>query len=65
MPVAASIEYSFASLVPKTICAGVVASPGQYSRPRVDGLPEGSWNAHFSLPDVGSSATTRAYGVDM
>ena len=41
----------------------VCASPGQYSTPRVDGLPAGSWKFHISLPVVGSSATTRPYGV--
>ena len=38
-PVFASSEYSLPSLDPKTICAGVCASPGQYSTPRVDGFP--------------------------
>ena len=52
-------------LVPKTICGGVWASPGQYSTPRVEALPDGSWNAQTSLPVVGSSATTRLYGVLM
>ena len=42
LPVLASSEYSLPSLDPKTICAGVCASPGQYSTPRVDGLPDGS-----------------------
>ena len=27
--------------MPNTICGGVCASPGQYSTPRVDGLPDG------------------------
>ena len=59
LPVFASSEYSLPSLEPKTICGGVCASPGQYSTPRVDGLPDGSRNAQISLPVVGSSATTR------
>src|SRR5262245_6105567 len=59
VPVFASSEYSFASLEPKTICGGVVPSPGQYSTPRVDGFPEGSWKAQISLPLVGWIATTR------
>ena len=41
-PVFASSEYSLPSLEPNTICGGVCASPGQYSTPRVDGLPDGS-----------------------
>ena len=58
-PVLAFSEYSLASLVPNTICGGVLPSPGQYSTPRIDGLPEGSWNAQTSFPVVASSATTR------
>ncbi len=58
-------EYSLASLVPNTICGGVPASPGQYSTPRVEGLPEGSWNAQISFPVAASIATTREYGVEM
>ena len=42
-------------------------SPGQYSTPRVEGLPasRGTWKTHVSLPVVGSSATTRPYGEEM
>src|SRR5262245_30513347 len=64
-PVFASSEYSLPSVDPKTTCGGVCASPGQYSTPRVEGFPDGSLNAQISLPVVGSSATTRAYGVAM
>src|SRR5687767_13316798 len=41
-PVFASSEYILPSLEPKTICAGVLVSPGQYSTPRVAGTPLGS-----------------------
>src|SRR5580700_6382352 len=64
-PVFASTEYNLPSLEPKTICAGVRASPGQYSMPRVEGALEGSWKAQISFPVVGSTATTREYGVDI
>src|SRR5260221_4273153 len=63
VPVFASSEYNLASLEPKTICGGVCASPGQYSTPRVDGLPEGSRKAQTSLPVVESTATTPEYGL--
>src|SRR3954471_8586186 len=63
-PVTASTEYSLPSEDPNTICGGVCLSPTKYSTPRVDGLPDGSGNAHFSLPVAGSSATTRPYGVE-
>src|SRR5262249_58331760 len=64
-PVLASSEYSLPSFEPKTICGAVCASPGQYSTPRVDGFPDGSLKIQSSLPVVGSSATTREYGVAM
>src|SRR5580704_7482615 len=64
LPVFASSEYNLPSLEPKTICGEVRVSPGQYSTPRVDGPPEGRGNAHTSLPVVGSTATTREYGVE-
>ena len=41
LPVFASSEYSLPSLEPNTICGGVCPSPGQYSTPRVEGLPDG------------------------
>src|SRR5277367_1493683 len=63
-PVWASTEYSLPSLEPKTTCAAVLPSPAQYSTPRVDGLPEGSLKAQSSFPVVGSTATTREYGVE-
>src|SRR3954447_10407836 len=65
LPVLASIEYSFPSPVPKTICAGVFPSPPQNSTPRVDGFPDGNWKAQSSCPVTGSTATTREYGVAM
>src|SRR5579862_2993861 len=64
LPVFAFSEYNLPSEEPKTICGGVCASPAQYSTPRVEGAPEGSWKAQISLPVVGSKATTREYGVD-
>src|ERR1700679_3226357 len=62
-PVFASSEYNLPSLEPKTIWGGVRASPGQYSTPRVAGELDGSWKAQISVPVVGSTATTREYGV--
>src|SRR5262245_50533510 len=64
LPVLASREYNLPSLEPKTICGVVLASPAQYSTPRVEGPPAGSWYVQISLPLVGSMATTREYGVD-
>jgi hypothetical protein len=40
-PVFAFTEYRLPSFDPNTICAGVRASPGQYSTPRVEGFPDG------------------------
>src|ERR1017187_8993499 len=62
-PVLAFSEYILPSLEPKTICDGVFASPGQYSTPRVEGLPVGSGKDQISFPVAGSRATTREYGV--
>src|SRR5437588_33803 len=64
LPVLAFTEYSLPSLDPKTICGGVFESPDQYSTPRVEGFPAGSWKNQISLPVAGSRATTREYGVD-
>src|SRR5437763_6823842 len=64
-PVFASSEYNLPSFDPKPICGLVCASPGQYSTPRVDGLPDGSLNDQISAPVLESSATTREYGVVM
>ena len=41
-PVFASSVKSLELVVPTTSSGGVVASPGKYSTPRVDGLPVGS-----------------------
>src|SRR5690349_6577869 len=64
-PVFAVSENNRPPPVPHTTCGGVCASPGQYSTPRVEALPDGTRKFQTSLPVVESSATTRPYGVVM